>query len=158
MTYRSSGDQGFSDVEFMSGKEKRSVLKDWERFIESGFERKHFTNRLYKHLTLHCSFIAHYNIEGFYSVYFDEKRNTGRFMDQFTTGVSTEYGMTYWLKGDYEDINQAMCKVMQKYAPDLSKKLTREVEEEDIIIAKTLLAKHGKKFRIEEDDIQEGEL
>ena len=39
-----------------------------------------------------------------------------------------------------------------------SEKLAQEVEEEDIGIAKTLLAKHGKTFRIDEDETQEEEL
>jgi hypothetical protein len=144
-------DDGFTDVEFMTAREKAQVFKDWERFIESGFERRHFTGRLYKHLTLHCSFIAHYDIAGFYDVYFGEKRNTDRFIDQFTSGINAEYGMDYWLKGTHEDINNAMCEVMRKYSPDVKKKLAREIEKEDIIIAMELLAKHGR--RIEDDDV-----
>lgn len=148
-------DYGFRDAEFMTSREKTQVLRDWERFIESGFERRRFTERLYKHLTLHCSFIAHYNIAGFYDVYFAEKKNTGRFIDQFTSGISSEYGMDYWLKGSYEDINNAMCEVMRKYSPDLKKILAGEIEKEDIAAAKGLLTKHGKRFKIEDDDLLE---
>jgi len=146
----------FRDVQFMTAPEKESVLRDWERFIESGFERRRFTDRLYKHLTLHCSFIAHYDINGFYSEYFSEKRNTAKFIDQFTSGISAEYGMDYWLKGDYEDINQAMRREMEKYAPDLKKGLDREIEEEDIGMARMLLAKHGRKLKLEDEDGKEG--
>jgi len=142
----------FRDVEFMPAKEKGLVLKQWERFIESGFERKYFTNRLYNHLIQHCSFIAHYNRGGFYDTYFSEKRNTGKFIDQFTDGVSVEYGMDYWLRGDYDDINPAMCEVMGKYAPGLKRAFDDAIEEEDLDIARSLLAKHGKRFSIEEDE------
>ena len=141
----------FRDVEFMSGKEKGLVLKQWVRFVESGFERKHFTDRLYKHLINHCSFIAHYNRDGFYQTYFGEKSNTAKFIDQFTSGISAEYGMDYWLGGDYNDINPTMCGVMQKYAPGLLETLDRDIEKEDLSIARRLLEKHGKKYVIEEE-------
>jgi hypothetical protein len=140
----------FRDVEFMSAKDKALVLKQWDRFVRSGFERKYFTKRVYDHLSLHCSFIAHYNIDGFYQTYFVEKRNTWKFIDQFTTGISAEYGMNYWMGGDYDDINPAMCDVMKKYAPDLRRFLDSAIEDEDLEIAQALLAKHGKKFVIED--------
>ena len=135
----------------MSAEEKGLVLRQWDRFVESGFDRKYFTDRLYKHLINHCSFIAHYNRNGFYQTYFSEKRNTGKFIDQFTSGTSAEYGMDYWLGGDYDDINPAMCEVMQKYAPDLNESLLRDIEHEDFAIARGLLEKHGKKYVIEDD-------
>ena len=156
MKNEKSQDDGFRDVEFMTAGEKAQVFRDWERFIESSFDRKYFTGRLYKHLTLHCSFIAHYDLAGFYDVYFGEKRNTGRFIDQFTSGISSEYGMDYWLRGSHEDINHAMCEVMRKYSPDLKKRLAGEIEKEDIATAKALLAKHGKSLKIEDDDVFEG--
>ena len=140
----------FRDVEFMSAKDKGLVLKQWERFIDSGFDRKYFTDRLYKHLINHCSFIAHYDRGGFFETYFAEKRNTGKFIDQFTGGISAEYGMDYWLGGDYDDINPTMCEVMQKYAPDLKESLGRDIESEDISIVRSLLEKHGRKYVIED--------
>ena len=142
----------FRDSEFMSVKDKGLVLKQWERFVESGFDRNKFTDRLYKHLINHCSFIAHFNRDGFYQTYFGEKRNAGKFIDRFTTGISAEYGMDYWLGGDYDDINPAMCEVMQKYAPDLKESLSRDIEQEDISKARRLLEKHGIKYVIEDGD------
>ncbi len=151
MKKEDSRDYGFKDEQFMTAGDKALVFRDWERFIEFGFDRRHFTGRLYKHLTLHCSFIAHYDIGGFYEVYFGEKRNTGRFIDQFTTGISAEYGMDYWLRGGYEDINKAMCELMRKHSPGLKRRLARDIEKEDFATARELLAKHGKSLYIEED-------
>ena len=129
MAYNKLEQPEFRDVEFMTATDKASVLRDWDRFLESGFKRNYFTKRLYNHLIQHCSFIAHYNQDGFYSVYFGEKGNTGKFIDQFTSGVSAEYGMDYWLRGDYDDINPAMCGVMRKYAPALKKSIDGANEE-----------------------------
>ena len=51
----------FKDSEFMTAKEKGLVLAQWRRFVERGFNFEHFSDRIYKHLTLHASFIAHFD-------------------------------------------------------------------------------------------------
>ena len=76
-------DGKFKDSEFMSTEEKGRVIKNWERFIESGFERKYFTKRLYNHLIQHCSFIAHYDINGFKATYCHPKDFAGVFIRHF---------------------------------------------------------------------------
>jgi hypothetical protein len=129
MAYNKLEQPELRDVEFMTASDKASVLRDWDRFLESGFKRNYFTKGLYNHLIQHCSFIAHYNQDGFYSVYFGENGDTGKFIDQFTSGISAEYGMDYWLRGDYDDINPAMCEVMRKYAPALKKTIECANEE-----------------------------
>lgn len=101
------------DVEFMSAEEKERALKAWKRFIKNGFKWEHFTKALYEHLHLHCSFIAHYDRQGFYQTYFTDPEDTLKFIKQFTTGVSEEYNATWWLHGEYVDINEAMCEVVR---------------------------------------------
>ena len=121
----------FTDEQFMTAKEKELTLKSWERFLKNGLRKQDFTKRLYQYLTLHCSFIAHYSIHGFYNVYFeDDKAATRRFLNQFLTGVSTEYGMTYWTTGSCSDLNRAMMTVAQKYAPGLIVKSRNDSFEE----------------------------
>jgi hypothetical protein len=110
---------GFRDSQFLSAGEKGLVLRDWTRFLpvlkeDEPLPRiyKTFTERLYRHVTLHCSYIAHFNRQGFISTYFEDPEDTPKFLQQFDKNaghVSYEYGMTYWLTGDYEDINRAMC-------------------------------------------------
>ncbi|MEW6664138.1 MAG: hypothetical protein AB1512_02810 [Thermodesulfobacteriota bacterium] len=142
----------FRDVRFMSAAEKGGVLEDWEAFLQNGLESRYFTKRLYEHLIQHCSFIAHYNRGGFYGQYFEEIRNTGGFINQFTDGITVEYGRTGWLDGDYADVNRAMCEVMKEYGPGLKSTLEKAIEVEDIQIALELLSRHGKKCRIEDGD------
>lgn len=98
----------FTDVEFMTAAQKRTAFNAWKKFLKGDFQKKDFTKALYHHLTQHCSFIAHYDIHGFYATYFVDPKDTLRFMQQFWDGQSTEYGASYWLRGDYADINQAM--------------------------------------------------
>ena len=58
-----SMDYAFRDVRFLSAREKELVLKAWVRFLKRGLCWEDFTKRLYEHLHLHCSFVAHYNVE-----------------------------------------------------------------------------------------------
>lgn len=117
----------FWDSKFMTAKEKNMVLKQWRTFLKNGCKWDHFTDRLYKHLTLHCSFIAHYNRLGFYETYFQSGSDRLHFFSQFDLsqgGVSVEYGMTIWRKGEYEDINTAMCKVFAEFCELLEDQAT----------------------------------
>ena len=75
----------FDDTEFMSGEEKMNVYKKFVRFANNHFNRSSFNKALYNHFHLHCGFIAHYNINGFYEEYFsaphryhDEKEVFGK--------------------------------------------------------------------------------
>lgn len=116
--------------------------------MASGLKREKFTKNLYNHLIQHCSFIAHYDINGFYSTYFEEGDDTVRFLSQFDdrNGMpkSVEYGMTYWITDEeYYDINCEMVRIASKYIPALKKKAENEQRELDVTRAKLLLAKHG---------------
>ena len=135
------------DVEFMSAAEKREVLKQWEQFLKSELSREKFTESLYRHLINHCSFIAHYSIDGFYSTYFDEGEDTVTFLSQFDNrnGIpkSVEYGFTYWYTDpDYHDLNSAMCQVASRYIPHLIDQANKKQRDMDITRVELLLAKH----------------
>lgn len=136
------------DTQFMSAKEKERVAKQWETFLKYGCQRQHFTGPLYHHLIQHCSFIAHYDINGFYSTYFENGENTQHFLTQFDNrnGApdSVEYGLKLWyLDGDYNDINAEMCRIASKYIDFLNKRAGFKQEQADIDKARQLQAKHG---------------
>ncbi len=118
----------FTDAQYMTAQQKRRVLGDWMRFFAGGMEFKRFTKRLYEHLTLHCSFIAHFNRQGFYQTYFADPEALQRFLDQFDRAkgcVSTEYGMTYWIRDgndvsqQYYDLNEALVDTIADMLPAL---------------------------------------
>ena len=83
--------QQCKSVQFLSAREKECVFRNWEQFTvplaldEPGQKiYKAFTNRLYHHyLNQHCSFIAHYNRNGFYETYFADPESTPNFLQQF---------------------------------------------------------------------------
>jgi len=135
------------EVKFMTVKEKEMVLKQWKSFIKEGCKQKRFTTCLYHHLIQHCSFIAHYNRDGFYSTYFHNPEDEIRFFKQFDKDfghLSIEYGGRYWLTNpDYNDINQAMCDTIEPYKTQLYAKNKVAEKERDLAFAASLLRKHG---------------
>ena len=137
----------FKDVEFLSAKDKSIILKQWITFIKNGFKKEHFTDRLYKHLILHCSFIAHFNRDSFYSLYFKNSTKTKDFVSQFDIDkgyVSTEYGSPTWaLADDYHDINSSMVLEMSPYKEQIYIKASALERTTDLATARSLLLKHG---------------
>ena len=113
----------FKDVRFMTAEAKQKILRQWVRFLKSGFDQRHFMKGLYHHLIQHCSFIAHYNLGGFYAVYFEDPSATQRFLDQFDRSkgcLSVEYGYAWWITDeDYRDINNAMVDATTGLLPEL---------------------------------------
>lgn len=142
----------FRSVEFMSVEEKQAVLRDWERFLRNMVNRggrvseRLFTKRLYEHLHLHCSFIAHFSRKGFFGTYFVNPGATLQFFRQFDSenrGRSVECGGSWWLRGDYEDLNGAMCQAFEVVKAELLPMLRERAKQNDIAKAAVLLAKHG---------------
>jgi hypothetical protein len=142
----------FVDESFMSGKEKEVVLNAWTRFLKNGCKFHDFTDALYRHLTLHCSFIAHYGRRGFYEFYFGTPGSaTIRFIDQFDPakpGISAEIGMTYWLNGPTgADLNRAMREVSAPYTSKLRELFLLDRKQRDLSLAMATAAKYGMVLR-----------
>ncbi len=139
-------EHNFTSVKVMRKEEKEKVLKDWRSFIKSGFSYRAFTKRIYEHLTLHCMFIAHYSKDGFYSTYFIDPKDTLKFLRQFDKDFnfkSIEYGSDIWLKGEYEDINGAMCEEVERRKEELYQRLDFKMRENVLREIESLCKKHG---------------
>ncbi len=142
----------FTDVQYMTVQQKRRVLGDWVRFFAGGMPFERFTKRLYEHLIQHCSFIAHYSRHGFYQTYFADPEALQRFLDQFDRSkgcVSTEYGMTYWIRDgndvsqQYYDLNNAIVDAIADMLPTLREQARRravEAAKEEVTLAEQKLA------------------
>lgn len=113
----------FTDVEFMTAKEKELVLKSWKTFLKHALQKQHFTKRLYEHLHLHCGYIACYNQSGFYSAYFKAGQDIERFFEHFCTYTAGNYGANV----DYDDLNAAMRQVYEKYKDAIKKKTEADI-------------------------------
>ena len=137
----------FRDAKFLSAREKQLVLTAWVRFLRNGMRFDDFSDRLYKHLALHCSLIAHYDRAGFYQTYFDNGEDSARFLSQFDKRGecrSVEYGDGWWCNaGEYADINEAMIEEDSQFITDLLEKAQSKAREADLAEARRLAAKHG---------------
>lgn len=120
-------------TKFMSAEEKKAVLRGWQRLIKSDFDGNYFTKKLYDHLHLHCSFIAHFNIRGFYATYFENPEHTIKFLHQFDKDYgyqSIEYGTNYWFTSeDYHDLNSEMAESLGPYKEKIYADLKQKTKE-----------------------------
>lgn len=114
----------FTDVQFMTAKEKELVLKNWKIFLQHGLKKEHFTKRLYNHLHLHCGFIANFNIHGFYSTYFEAGQDTERFFEHFCNYSAQNYGANI----DYDDLNTAMRQVFSQYKDAIATQTENDID------------------------------
>ena len=133
----------FTDVKFMTAREKELVLKNWKTFLKHGLKKEHFTKRLYEHLHLHCGFIAHYNIHGFYSTYFEAGQDTERFFEHFCSYTKANYGA----KSEYDDINTAMRNVYKEYKAEILSKAQVDINHSlDVLDACVKRSREDEKF------------
>jgi hypothetical protein len=115
----------FTDVQFMTAKEKELVLKNWKTFLQHGLKKEHFTKRLYNHLHLHCGFIAHYNIHEFYATYFEAGQDTEKFFEHFCNYSAQNYGAN----ADYDDLNTAMRQVYSQYKDAITAQAENDISD-----------------------------
>lgn len=124
----------FTDARFMTAKEKALVLKNWKTFLKHGLKQELFTKRLYGHLHLHCGFIAHYNIHGFYSTYFEAGQDTQRFFDNLRSNLNSIYG-----SGEYHDLDTAMLEVFHEYKDNIFKAAADDIEDRLTILETSVM-------------------
>ncbi|MDP2720536.1 MAG: hypothetical protein Q8O75_01155 [bacterium] len=130
----------FTDAQFLTKKEKELTYKQWVSFINwlADSERSKetigsdyggeidpkgyrlFTDRVYKHLSLHCGFIAHYNRAGFFGTYF----NSGIDTETFFNNLINNGGY-----GDTQDLTQAMIAYHQTKKDRIAGNVLSEVDD-----------------------------
>jgi len=133
----------FTDVEFMTAKEKELVLKHWKTFLKYGLKKQHFTKRLYEHLHLRCGFVANFSIYGFYSAYFEAGQDIERFFERFYSHLARSHGVNH----DYDDINGAMHDVYTQYEDAIRKQAQDDIAERlNVLEAGVKRSKTDKEF------------
>lgn len=115
----------FTDAEFMTAHEKELVLRNWERFLQHGLKKDRFTKRLYEHLHLHCGFIAHYNILGFYGEYFTSGPDIERFFEHFCSYTAQNFGAY----AEYDDLHAAMREAFDRHKADIARQVEEDVSD-----------------------------
>lgn len=130
---------------FTTSKEKMTVYKKWISFLNGHFKQSSLSKALYQQLHLHCRYIAHYDIHGFYQTYFEFPHMLHAAIEPY--GKDSEKVKRWWISiyqdiafgernndsglgsfyynwssmpsfyytGDYGDLIRAMADVFEKY-------------------------------------------
>lgn len=134
----------YTDSQWLTAIEKAKIEKQWRLFLRYLADGKHlahnatdggsdyghespkvFTDTLYKHLSLHCGYIAHYNRHGFYSTYFGgDIADLEQFFKNFT-----EYKNSAVIWGDYADIGRVMCDIYEEYRDQIMQTASNETDQ-----------------------------
>lgn len=124
----------FCDSEWLTAKEKEKIYKNFVRVIDNK-DISFMEKCLYKHLHLHCSFIAHYNIHGFMDEYSGIQFQ--RFLDHFKKLKS------YIIWGDYKDINGALCAYVENSYNKASSLIYEQERVQAVNLVKMLIKKYN---------------
>ena len=140
----------FKDSQFMTAVDKDKVYRHWLAFVRTlargEASERLFTKDLYNHLIQHCSFIAHYDRDGFFETYFSDPKDVCRFISQFDKergAVSIEYGGGWVELEGHGDINNSMVEAATPLAPAIYECFKIAEREKDIEAARILLGKYG---------------
>lgn len=125
----------YISVQFMTAEEKEKVVKAMKSFLKSDFSKTTFTDRLYKHLTLHCGFIAHFNIHGYFDTYFTSPEGKVRWANMLCN--------ERFCHEDYRDINAVLIDMVDAKMKETIADLNKQAMERDLAQATALLQRHG---------------
>lgn len=131
----------FHDEPYMTATEKQQVFKAWSRFLKGGLKRSQFTTALYRHLHVHLPFIAHFDLNGFHSTYFECGDDTVRFFRTLRDFI--DGSMAHLRSPGYQDINRALITELDRFEPALVACAKAKQKAADLAAAQALLTKHG---------------
>ena len=109
----------FSPTEFYTAEDKAKFANQLANFILQGCPRSKFQKQLYLHVSTHFNgHIAHYNLEGFYTAWFDTSEKIGRFVKRIEehsacgqpayTFCDVEKAMKTWLAENRNAVDEAI--------------------------------------------------
>lgn len=101
-------DVKLSATQWEDAEAKRAFLVNLARFVDSGFDPKLFTKKLYRRLSMCFSHIAHYNQGGFYAEWFEDDSRRAKWI-QYIINRSI-YGDPAWTYSDAERVFQTWLK------------------------------------------------
>lgn len=109
VTDKSYSEADFTDVQYMTAREKMLTFRQWVRFLDSGMSIDQWakSKRVYHHLMQHCGHIAHYDAGGFYHAQFAQPEDRVQFLGYVMRDESAGFGGRRSLP-DYQDLNDAM--------------------------------------------------
>ena len=124
----------FHDGKFTLAKEKENIFKAYVRFLNSDFDPSKFTKSLYRFLSLHFSFIAHTNLNGFYHARFADP-------DGRIKTYNAIANASHW---EFNDDNTSGCGDLNKAIHDVTVKNKTKFNEDAKELKKQMLIEQHK--------------
>src|SRR5688572_3102296 len=93
----------FTPTKFSTGGDKAWFANAFVQFVESGFEQRHFIDRLYRRLSNTFGHIAHFNRLGYWETFFMTTAGKMRFLEIVLSYPC--YGDPAWT---YSDVERAL--------------------------------------------------
>jgi hypothetical protein len=134
-----SADQ-FTPTKFDTAQDKAWFANHFIKFVESGFEQRHFTDRFYRRLSNTFGFIAHFNRLEFWETFFTTTTDKLRFLE--ITLSYPCYGDGAWTYSDVERVIQSWLAVDGTLAK-FRERLAAEVEAGERVELERLRRKYG---------------
>ena len=98
----------FTPTEWDTTEQKAKFANQFTKFVSNGFQLKHFPKWFYERLSNTFGHIAHYNLAGFYSTFFETTEGKIRFVSMCLTGggygspehtyCDVEKALKHWLR------------------------------------------------------------
>ncbi len=127
----------FADSEFMTGKDKQAVYRNFATCLEQRSLEK-MDKRAYHFYHMHCGFIAHYNIHGFRAEY--SGAQFLRFLEHFS-----EWGNLFGvpLRGEYGDLGRALHRLARDEIPRVQQEFANRAHNAKVALLRQLADELG---------------
>lgn len=134
--------QDFTSTKWATAEDKAKIANKLTRFILGGFQQAAFTKAMYQHLSNMFGHIAHYNLNGFYEVWFADIKACRNWAKHITGN---------WLSGigdpqfTWSDVEQILIQWMMEnqIAGQLDHFFMLDVEEKELALLYTLQQKYA---------------
>jgi hypothetical protein len=134
--------QDFTPTQWATAEEKAKIANRLTRFILGGFQQASFTKAMYQRLSNMFGHIAHYNINGFYEVWFSEIKACRDWAEHITGN---------WLSGmgdprfSWSDVEKALIQWVKdkQIAEQLDELYRFDMEQNELALLNVLQRKYA---------------
>jgi hypothetical protein len=135
----------FTATKFDSAEEKAKVLTALKKFIKAGTPEERFTKKLYHHLSLHFSHIAHTNEIGFFDTWFSTPYKRLAFLKKHRDSII--YGDPAYTWSDVQKALQEWLKENPGVVDDLQELINEAELQQELIKLEYLITRYPKEAR-----------
>jgi hypothetical protein len=134
--------QDFTSTKWATAEDKAKIANKLTRFILGGFEQTAFTKAMYQRLSNMFGHIAHYNLHGFYEVWFADIKACRNWAEHITNSWLAGIGDPQFTWSDFEQVLIQWMKD-NRIAEQLNEMYRLDVEQNELKLLQTLQRKYA---------------